>query len=141
MSKIAGLNYVVYVATQVHPCDNKDTFHQRVISLTLTIARGHEVPLAPMFLGLLYCRLDEIHHLKEQVIGRGSIQSFLCSSFLHIFLCEHFKSLKMNPYLVVVLERDFSLALHFISRKALICRLFRKIQGKKGKFSLSCLMT
>lgn len=56
-------------------CDNRDTFHQRVIPLALAVARGHVLPLPPMFLGLLYHELDEIHNLEEQVTGSASNDS------------------------------------------------------------------
>ncbi|KAB2597348.1 UBX domain-containing protein 4 [Pyrus ussuriensis x Pyrus communis] len=50
-------------------CDSKDTFSGQVIPWAIAIACGHVVPLALLFLRLLYHELDQLHTLEKQVLS------------------------------------------------------------------------
>ncbi|CAL9022295.1 unnamed protein product [Prunus brigantina] len=79
-------------------CDfSQDCLHGRVFPLALAIARGSMIPLAPMFLGHLYRLLDQIQFLEKGPAGTMVVETFANSSFLQIFLWEHFKGIEVSP--------------------------------------------
>ncbi|PQP93506.1 uncharacterized protein Pyn_29656 [Prunus yedoensis var. nudiflora] len=55
-------------------CDfSQDCLHARVFPLALAIARGDMIPLAPMFLGHLYCLLDQVQFLEKGAAGTTTV--------------------------------------------------------------------
>ncbi|QHO00209.1 uncharacterized protein DS421_13g404540 [Arachis hypogaea] len=58
--------------------------------LTCLIARGERLPLAPMYLGSLYTRLDQFSQQLKIAHGRFPVLSFIDEMFLQLFLFERF---------------------------------------------------
>ncbi|KAB2608741.1 receptor-like protein kinase [Pyrus ussuriensis x Pyrus communis] len=112
------------------------TFHHRVIPLALEIGQGHIVLLAPLFLGLLYCELDKIHTLEEQVTDDAPIKSFLCVGFLQIFLWKKIRGLNISLNLSKAAKSCFviDLSSYMFEKLLLACCWFRKVPGKMRDF-------
>ncbi|XP_059624660.1 uncharacterized protein LOC132267522 [Cornus florida] len=64
--------------------------NQRVYPLAVALSRGHALPLAPMFLGTLYYRLDMIKEDWARSLGRYEVTTYVSCSFLTLFLYERF---------------------------------------------------
>ncbi|CAL8169050.1 unnamed protein product [Prunus armeniaca] len=118
-------------------CDfSQDCLHERVFPLALAIARGSMIPLAPMFLGHLYRLLDHIQFLEKGAAGTMAVETFANSSFLQIFLWEHFKGIEVSPLpypkarsLVASDEGSY-----VPNSLPLICGWSRRMQGKGQNF-------
>lgn len=117
-------------------CDSKDTFSCQVIPWAMSIARGHVVPMDLWFLRFLYHELDQLHTLKEQVVGSAPLKSFLCAKFMQIFLWERVKGLKITHYSSGVAKSRYVInsSSYLPEKLTLACCWFRKIPMKKQDF-------
>ncbi|KAK9932284.1 hypothetical protein M0R45_019527 [Rubus argutus] len=73
------------------------TVQQRVLPLAVVLATGARLPLAPLFLGHFYKRLDLISSDEKDGAGHYGVASSACSAFLQVFLWERFKGLAAEP--------------------------------------------
>ncbi|CAL8152937.1 unnamed protein product [Prunus armeniaca] len=118
-------------------CDfSQDCLHERVFPLALAIARGSVLPLAPMFLGHLYHLLDQVQLLEKGAAGTMTVETFLNSSLLQVFLWERFKGIEVSP---LPYSKDKTLAdseegSYVPEGLPLICRWSRRMQRKGQKF-------
>ncbi|CAL2255872.1 unnamed protein product [Prunus armeniaca] len=79
-------------------CDfSQDCLHEHVFPLALAIARGSVLALAPMFLGHLYRLLDQVQLLEKGAAGTMTVETFLNSNLLQVFLWERFKGIEVSP--------------------------------------------
>lgn len=99
----------------------------------MAISCSQVVPLASLFLGLFYHELDQLHTLVEQVVGSAPLKSFLCASFLQIFLWECIEGLKITPYPSGATKNHFVInsSSYLLEKLHLACRWFGKIPAKK----------
>ncbi|CAL9029942.1 unnamed protein product [Prunus brigantina] len=122
-------------------CDfSQDCLHEQVFPLALAIAHGSVLPLAPMFLGHLYCLLDQVQILEKGAAGTMAVETFLNSSFLQVFLWERFQGIEVSPLPYpkarsLVGSDDGSYTPEGLP---LICRWSRRMQ-KKGQDFLELL--
>ncbi|MED6132603.1 hypothetical protein PIB30_020613 [Stylosanthes scabra] len=63
---------------------------QGVFLLACVIAQGRCVPLAPLYLGSLYARLDHFSEQLKIAHGRFPVLAYIDEIFLQLFLFEHF---------------------------------------------------
>ncbi|MED6117628.1 hypothetical protein PIB30_111666, partial [Stylosanthes scabra] len=63
---------------------------QGVFLLACVIAQGRRVPLAPLYLGGLYARLDHFSEQLKIAHGRFPVLAYIDEIFLQLFLFEHF---------------------------------------------------
>ncbi|XP_059655262.1 uncharacterized protein LOC132302424 isoform X1 [Cornus florida] len=68
----------------------EDGLSREVFPLAAVLSRGISLPLAPMFLGTLYDRLDTVVSDCIRSVGRYDISTFASSMFLSVFLFERF---------------------------------------------------
>ncbi|XP_059670027.1 uncharacterized protein LOC132315693 [Cornus florida] len=71
--------------------------NQRVFPLAAVLSRGRTLPLAPMFLGTLYYRLDMLKQDCARSLGRYEVTTYVSCSFLTLFLFERFPSYAPPP--------------------------------------------
>ncbi|XP_059670029.1 uncharacterized protein LOC132315695 [Cornus florida] len=64
--------------------------NERVFPLAAALSRGCALPLAPMFLGTLYYRLDMLKRDWARSLGRYEVTTFVSCSFLTLFLYKRF---------------------------------------------------
>ncbi|KAA8525510.1 hypothetical protein F0562_007365 [Nyssa sinensis] len=57
----------------IFPIPPKDNINPKVILYVVKLAQGKALPLAPMFLDLVYYRLDSIHKDSQHSVGRYDI--------------------------------------------------------------------
>lgn len=71
---------VMWLSRFIFPGSPMDGPSTRMFCMATLLARGLSVPLAPLFLGTLYRRLDETIMAMEESVGR-----YLFPSFIHLF--------------------------------------------------------
>lgn len=99
----------------------------------MKIACGQVISLASLFLELCYHELDQLHTLIEQVASSAPLKSFLCVSFLQIFLWERIKGLKITSYPSGTVKNHFVIySLSYLPEKLLLA--CPKIPAKKQDF-------
>ncbi|CAL9011853.1 unnamed protein product [Prunus brigantina] len=118
-------------------CDfSQDCLHERVFPLALAIAHGSTLPLAPMFLGHLYCLLDQVQILEKVTAGIMAVETFLNSSFLQVFLWERFQGIEVSPlpYSKAKSLVGSDKGTYVPESLPLICRWLRRMQRKGQNF-------
>ncbi|XP_059670028.1 uncharacterized protein LOC132315694 [Cornus florida] len=68
----------------------EDGINERVFPLAAALSCGRALPLAPMFLGTLYYRLDMLKEDWARSLGRYEVTTYVSCSFLTLFLYERF---------------------------------------------------
>ncbi|PQQ03684.1 uncharacterized protein Pyn_40620 [Prunus yedoensis var. nudiflora] len=89
-----------------------------------------------MFLGHLYCLLDQVQFLEKGAAGTMAVETLLNSSFLQVFLWERFKGIEVSPlpYSKVKESADSDGGAYVPEKFPLICRWFRRMQRKGQNF-------
>lgn len=81
------------------PSTPPDSLNPFVFPLAVRLFRGDRIPLALLFLGNLYYRLDLLHRDMVRSVGRYEPVSFVHNQFLLCFFFERFP--KFAPTLIV----------------------------------------
>ncbi|KAA8517973.1 hypothetical protein F0562_015447 [Nyssa sinensis] len=95
--EIEGHNFLVSCPTKcassrcILPMPPEDGPNMTIFTFVVKLARGKIIELAPLFLRLLYHRLDIIHEASRRSVGRYDVASYAVTTFLQIFLFERFK--------------------------------------------------
>ncbi|MED6128224.1 hypothetical protein PIB30_095539 [Stylosanthes scabra] len=76
---------------------------QGVFLLACVIAKGKRVPLAPLYLGGLYARLDHFFEQLRIAHGRFPVLAYIDEIFLQLFLFEHFPRFSPSRKLPTIL--------------------------------------
>ena len=95
----------------IFPGPSCDTLSSGIFLWASLLARGIRLPLASLFLGGLYTRLDQIPRQLKASFGRYNINCYMDQFFLLTFLCERFKGYVPKPKLprgFNVVRRDFT---------------------------------
>ncbi|KAF5933453.1 hypothetical protein HYC85_029624 [Camellia sinensis] len=79
------------------PSTPPDSLNPFVFPLAVRLFRGDRIPLAPLFLGNLYYRLDLLHRDMVRSVGRYEPVSFIHSQFLLCFFFERFPKFAPAP--------------------------------------------
>ncbi|XP_028058335.1 uncharacterized protein LOC114262178 [Camellia sinensis] len=79
------------------PSTPHDSLNPFVFPLAVRLFRGDQIPLAPLFLGNLYYRLDLLHRDMVRSVGRYESVSFIHSQFLLCFFFERFPKFAPTP--------------------------------------------
>lgn len=86
-----------WLSWYIFPSRPKDSLNAFVFPLTISLARGEKVALAPIFLDSLFYRLDECIESLVRPMGRYTVASYAQTAFLQMFLWERFKSYSSQP--------------------------------------------
>ncbi|KAI8527843.1 hypothetical protein RHMOL_Rhmol12G0105500 [Rhododendron molle] len=68
-----------------------------LFELAAILSSGESVPLAPLFLGTLFKRLDMLHDAARRSCGRYELPIYVATNFLHMFLFERFPKVAPEP--------------------------------------------
>ncbi|CAL5395888.1 unnamed protein product [Camellia sinensis] len=85
---------------------SQDGICHELFPLGAILASGRPIPLAPLFLGGLYRRLDMYQEGVDRSKGRYDVTSFLPTTFLQLFLYERFPSLASMPKVFSIKESE-----------------------------------
>ncbi|MED6219226.1 hypothetical protein PIB30_033838 [Stylosanthes scabra] len=88
LKEVAFIAYWLSKYIFLGPAD--ECMGQGVFLLACVIARGRRVPLAPLYLGGLYARLDHFSEQLKIAHGRFPVLAYIDEIFLQLFLFEHF---------------------------------------------------
>ncbi|KAI8534241.1 hypothetical protein RHMOL_Rhmol10G0074400 [Rhododendron molle] len=81
----------------IFPGPPKDGVDTALFELAAILASGESVPLAPLFLGTLFKRLDMLHDAARHSCGRYDLPIYVATNFLHMFLFERFPKVAPEP--------------------------------------------
>ncbi|KAG5552835.1 hypothetical protein RHGRI_010816 [Rhododendron griersonianum] len=81
----------------IFPGPPKDGVDTALFELAAIIASGESVPLAPLFLGTLFKRLDMLHDAARRSCGRYDLPIYVATNFLHMFFFERFPKVAPEP--------------------------------------------
>ncbi|KAI8530088.1 hypothetical protein RHMOL_Rhmol11G0028200 [Rhododendron molle] len=81
----------------IFPGPPKDGVDTALFELAAILASGEPVPLAPLFLGTLFKRLDMLHDAARRSCGRYDLPIYVATNFLHMFLFERFPKVAPEP--------------------------------------------
>ncbi|KAI8550611.1 hypothetical protein RHMOL_Rhmol06G0121000 [Rhododendron molle] len=81
----------------IFPGPPKDGVDTTLFELAAILASGESVPLAPLFLGTLFKRLDMLHDAARRSCGRYDLPIYVATNFLHMFLFERFPKVAPGP--------------------------------------------
>ncbi|KAG5523152.1 hypothetical protein RHGRI_035090 [Rhododendron griersonianum] len=81
----------------IFPGPPKDGVDTALFELAAILASGESVPLAPLFLGTLFKRLDMLHDAARRSCGRYDLPIYVATNFLHMFLFERFPKVAPEP--------------------------------------------
>ncbi|KAG5528472.1 hypothetical protein RHGRI_029232 [Rhododendron griersonianum] len=81
----------------IFPGPPKDGVDTALFELAAILASGESVPLAPLFLGTLFKRLDMLHDAARRSCGRYDLPIYVAANFLHMFLFERFPKVAPEP--------------------------------------------
>ncbi|KAG5521367.1 hypothetical protein RHGRI_033809 [Rhododendron griersonianum] len=81
----------------IFPGPPKDGVDTTLFELTAILASGESVPLAQLFLGTLFKRLDMRHDAAQRSCGRYDLPIYVATNFLHMFLFEWFPRVTVEP--------------------------------------------
>ncbi|KAG5557332.1 hypothetical protein RHGRI_007550 [Rhododendron griersonianum] len=74
----------------IFPGPPKDGVDTTLFELAAILASKESVPLAPLFLGTLFKRLDMLHDAAQRSCGRYDLPIYVATNILHMFLFERF---------------------------------------------------
>ncbi|KAG5548821.1 hypothetical protein RHGRI_014241 [Rhododendron griersonianum] len=74
----------------IFPGPPKDGVDTTLFDLAAILASGESVPLAPLFMGTLFKRLDMLHDAARRSYGMFDLPIYVATNFLHMFLFERF---------------------------------------------------
>ncbi|XP_058211437.1 uncharacterized protein LOC131323600 [Rhododendron vialii] len=81
----------------IFPGPPKDGVDTTLFELATILASGESVPLAPLFLGTLFKRLDMLQDAARRSCGRYDLPIYVATNFLHMFLFERFPKVAPKP--------------------------------------------
>lgn len=105
--------------------------------MAISLGQGKKLPLAPLFLGQLYKHLDLLAEDEVQGLSRFCVETYLSTSFLQVFLWQHFKGYAPIPANLNVVQKylsDFDLSRVSLP---LCCRWYYK--KPSGRSLSACL--
>ncbi|KAF7151165.1 hypothetical protein RHSIM_Rhsim02G0152100 [Rhododendron simsii] len=79
------------------PGPPKDGVDTTLFELAAILASEESVPLAPLFLGTLFKRLDMLQDAARRSCGRYDLPIYVATNFLHMFLFERFPKVAPKP--------------------------------------------
>ncbi|KAI8527692.1 hypothetical protein RHMOL_Rhmol12G0094800 [Rhododendron molle] len=71
--------------------------YSTLFELAAILASGESVPLALLFLEILFKRLDMLHNAARRSCGRYDLPIYVAINFLHMFLFERFPKVAPEP--------------------------------------------
>ncbi|XP_017970371.1 PREDICTED: uncharacterized protein LOC108660633 [Theobroma cacao] len=83
---------IMWLARYVFPSCPDDGISSSIIPYAIKIAKGMSFPLAPLYLGSLYRRLDLYHSKTAESVGRYRVLTYVDVFFIHMCLWERFRS-------------------------------------------------
>ncbi|KAI8555258.1 hypothetical protein RHMOL_Rhmol05G0160800 [Rhododendron molle] len=81
----------------IFPGPPKDGVDTTLLELTAILASWESVPLASLFLGTLFKRLDILPEVARRSCGRYDLPIYVATNFLHMFLFERFLRVAPEP--------------------------------------------
>ncbi|KAE9452525.1 hypothetical protein C3L33_15575, partial [Rhododendron williamsianum] len=81
----------------IFPGPPKDGVDTTLFELAAIPASEESIPLAPLFLGTLFKRLDMLHDAARRSCGRYDLPIYVATNFLHMFLFEQFPRVAPEP--------------------------------------------
>ncbi|GMN59597.1 hypothetical protein TIFTF001_028695 [Ficus carica] len=87
------------------PCD---TIRKNLFPMAISLGQGKKLPLAPLFLGQLYKHLDLLAEDELLGLSRFRVETYLSTSFLQVFLWQHFKGYAPIPATLNVVQENLS---------------------------------
>ncbi|KAI8537661.1 hypothetical protein RHMOL_Rhmol09G0041500 [Rhododendron molle] len=81
----------------IFPGPPKDGVDTALFELAAILASEEYVPLALLFLGTLFKRLDMLHDAARRSYGRYDLPIYVATNFLHMFLFERFPKVAPEP--------------------------------------------
>lgn len=76
----------------------EDGPNPHVFPLTIRLARGERFALAPIYLGSLFCKMDECINNIMKFVGRYYVVTYAVTTFLQVFLWGQFETLSQSPH-------------------------------------------
>ena len=96
MCRLTRSAFIAYWLSRFILPGSPGVVHTRHLSLAIRIATGYQYPLAPLYLGSQYKKLDLFHDCMVRSFGRFRVSSYIDLPFLQVFLWERFKG-KYTP--------------------------------------------
>ncbi|KAI8530212.1 hypothetical protein RHMOL_Rhmol11G0038300 [Rhododendron molle] len=81
----------------IFPGPPKDRVDTTLFELAAILTSEESVPLAPLFMGTLFKRLDMLRDAARRSCGRYDLPIYVATNFLHMFLFERFPRVAPGP--------------------------------------------
>lgn len=86
-----------WLSRYVLPSGPEDGINAYVFPLAVRLARGKKLSLGPLYLGLLYARVDECVRNITSSMGGYDVFTHVDSAFIQIFLWKRFGRIVLRP--------------------------------------------